>query len=82
MLTSVQKWGNSLAVRIPKEFIKETKLHRGAAVEIMRNRNTISITPLPAKKNQKPLEAMLAKITDSNLHSETDWGKKEGHETW
>ena len=34
MKTRVQKWGNSLAVRIPKSFAAEVGLHEDAAVEL------------------------------------------------
>jgi antitoxin MazE len=82
MQTSVQKWGNSLAVRIPNEYIKEIKIHQGSPVEIKRDKNKITIIPIMKKTNKEKLHELLSKITKQNLHKEFDWGKRMGNEIW
>lgn len=78
MLTKVQKWGNSLAVRIPSAFAKEIGLSPNMEVELKLENNKLVI--IPNKKRQ--LEKLLEQITPKNVHSEVDWGKKVGKEEW
>lgn len=79
MVSSIQKWGNSLAVRIPKAFAEQARLEENSTVEISIDGERITLAPA-----QKPwhLDALLRKISDSNLHREADWGKKRGKEAW
>lgn len=78
MSVKVQKWGNSLGVRIPKAVIEKTKLHENAEVEIESKNGTIVIFPV---KKEISLDSLLEQITKSNLHSEEDF-KSEGNEVW
>ncbi len=68
MLTKVQKWGNSLAVRIPSAFAKEMELRPDTEVELRLEDNKLVI--IPNKKKQ--LEELLKQITPENVHSEID----------
>ncbi|MEC5425864.1 AbrB/MazE/SpoVT family DNA-binding domain-containing protein [Virgibacillus sp. C22-A2] len=77
--TKIQKWGNSLAVRIPSNIADEIKITQGSDVELRIENQELKI--VPAKK--KPtLEELMAKITPENRHGEIDWGKPEGDELW
>lgn len=79
MTTKVQKWGNSLAVRIPSEVINHFNIEQGSEIEIKVVENEIKLIP----KKQKPkLEELMAKITEDNQHDEIDFGKPEGKEVW
>ncbi len=80
MTTTVQKWGNSLAVRLPREMAEKFKLGEGTKVEIKPEGQGIVIKP--AKKNKYTLEELVAGITPENRHEETDWGKPMGREIW
>ncbi len=82
MQTMVQKWGNSLAIRIPREYIKEVHLHQGSPVELKRDKNIITITPTKKPTNRQKLEILLQNTDRTKVHSETEWGKKEGNEIW
>ncbi|WP_121640674.1 AbrB/MazE/SpoVT family DNA-binding domain-containing protein [Virgibacillus sp. Bac330] len=75
--TKVQKWGNSLAVRIPSNMADEIKIVQGTEVELRVENRELKI--VPAKKKQT-LEELMAKITSENRHDEIDWGKAEGAE--
>ena len=72
MTTTVQKWGNSLALRIPAALGKDAHLHRGSLVELVWSNGRIVLVPKKTKKYN--LLEMVRKITKDNLHSEADWG--------
>ena len=80
MKTSIQKWGNSLALRIPKSFATEIGLHRETSVEISLANGKLVITPVA--KPKPTLKQLLAKVTEENLHHEVDTGSVIGNETW
>jgi len=80
MNATIQKWGNSLALRIPMSFAKNFHFHQGSAVEVVLAKDKIEIRP---KKNAKKyvLSEMLKKINKNNIHAEVDWGGPVGRET-
>jgi len=80
MRVRVQKWGNSLALRIPKSFAVETELDQGSEVDLTLEEGRLVITPLP--EPEVSLEELLAQITPQNLHSEVDFGGAVGRESW
>ena len=80
MLTKVQKWGNSLALRIPKAFAVDAQLENDSLVEISIVKGKIVITPIPAPS--WTLDDLLAGITKDNLHNEIDTGTSLGNEAW
>lgn len=80
MKTCVQKWGNSLALRIPKSFASEVGLQKESPVEISLVDGKLVITPVT--KPSPTLKQLLAKITKSNLHHEVDSGSAAGNEAW
>ncbi|MBM3137318.1 MAG: AbrB/MazE/SpoVT family DNA-binding domain-containing protein [Chloroflexi bacterium] len=80
MLTKVQKWGNSLALRIPKAFARDAQLENESFVEITVVEGQIIITPVEAPS--WTLEELLAGITKKNLHHEIDTGYAVGNEIW
>ena len=80
MKTRVQKWGNSLALRIPKAFANEVGLHKEASVEVSLVDGKLVVTP--AIKPALTLEHLLAQVTEDNLHREVDTGPPIGNEAW
>lgn len=77
MQTIVQKWGNSLGVRIPSLYVKEFNLKNGHSVEIIKENGKIVI--VPQKKN---LEEMLSRVTKENIHFPIETGSSLGNEEW
>jgi len=77
METMIQKWGNSLGIRIPNQLVREYSLKNGSVVNINDNGNEIVIKPV--KKNRLP--EMLEKINDQNLHREITT-EPVGKEIW
>ncbi len=80
MQTQVQKWGNSLALRIPKLMAQEAGLERNARVELVLEDGRLIITPL--SEPERALDVLLAQVTEDNLHGEVDTGPAVGHESW
>lgn len=81
MLSSIKKWGNSLAVRLPMPLLKSTDLQEGTAVEISMSGQNIIIQPVN-EPDEYDLASLVEKITDENLHAEIDTGKPVGNEIW
>ena len=80
MRTRVHKWGNSLALRIPKPMAEEARLEQDSAVDVSLVDGRIVILPVPDPR--KTLEDMLAGVTAQNMHSEVDFGPAVGKEVW
>ena len=80
MLTKVKKWGNSLALRIPKAFATDVQLENDSVVEVSLVDGQIVIKPVAA--TNWTLEQLLAGVNNSNIHHETDTGDAVGNEVW
>lgn len=80
MTTRVQKWGNSLALRIPKPLAAEVGLKDNSPVELSLCEGKLVITP--AAGSDVNLDDLLAKVTKKNLHGEVDTGPARGGEVW
>jgi len=80
MLTKVQKWGNSLAVRIPKLLAQEMEFFQDSPVEIIFRDGELILRPVI--KPVYTLEELLAGITPENLHGEWNTGEPVGNEGW
>lgn len=80
MITRIQKWGNSLALRIPKSFAVEAGLKQNASVQIILQDGKLVVLPLPEKPNS--LDDLLAEVTEQNLHHEFNTGSAVGNEAW
>jgi antitoxin MazE len=79
MKAKIQKWGNSLAVRIPKSFAVQTKIEQDTIVDLTLVDGKIIVEP-EKKKPLFTLEELLSEISEENIHSETDWGEPVGKE--
>jgi antitoxin MazE len=80
MKTRVQKWGNSLALRIPKAFAEEAGLHADAAVELSLVEGKLVVQPITPPP--LTLDQLLGGITDENLPGEWNTGPAVGKEVW
>lgn len=79
MKTRVKKWGNSLAVRIPKAYAKELQLKAGMDLEVTPVKGGLL---LRRSNHEYTLEELLAHVTPENIHCETEWGAAVGREAW
>jgi antitoxin MazE len=80
MISHVRKWGNSLAVRIPREFAAEAGLEDGTPVDLKLRQGEVRLRPV--KPAEYVLEDLLQGITPDNLHREVVWGPRVGREAW
>ena len=80
MKVRIQKWGNSLALRIPKSFAIESKIEQGSTVEVSLESGRIIV--FPVAEQEFSLDELLAQVTAENLHSEIDTGSSVGREAW
>jgi antitoxin MazE len=76
----VQKWGNSLGIRIPRALALEVSLDTNSEVDLVARDGAIVVTPLRQRKLS--LRQLLTKVTVTNLHSEVATGDAEGGEAW
>ena len=79
MKTKIQKWGNSLGVRLPKNIAEQKALHEGLGVSVVLKNNQIVIEPV---EGELSLEALLSVVSKDNLHEETEWSDVRGNEIW
>lgn len=80
MQTRVQKWGNSLGLRIPKAFADQAGVEAGSEVDLTLEGGELIIRPRRLPKCD--LAALLRGITDDNLHDEIQTGPSVGREVW
>ena len=78
MTATVQKWGNSLALRLPKVLADEASIEEGTRVELVRTSEGVLLKA--KRKPQYRLSELLASVNRKNLHPETDWGEAVGRE--
>jgi len=79
MKATIQKWGNSLAIRIPKNITKDTRVSEGSNIDIMVENGNIVLSP---RKKEYSLKELLKNITIKNIHSEIFTGNQIGGEIW
>ena len=80
MLTRVQKWGNSLGLRIPRAFAVEARVEPGVVVDISVERGGLMVRRPRVKKYA--LRELLQRISKRNLHEEVVSGGPVGREGW
>ena len=80
MRAKIQKWGNSLAVRIPKALAELVELSDGREVELSVEDGKMIVQP--ARKRRYTLDELVAGITEENRHEEIGTGLRVGNEAW
>jgi antitoxin MazE len=80
MKVRVQKWGNSLAVRIPKSFATETRIEQDTEVDLSIVEGKLVISP--ATVPEVTLEQLLERVTPENCPGEFETGPAVGAEIW
>ena len=78
-MSVVAKWGNSLAIRLPKHIVEEVDLEEGSLISISIKENNILITP---KRKKYTLDELLAGANPEDFEGELDWEKPVGEEIW
>lgn len=79
MVTKVQKWGNSLGLRIPKAFAEEVRIEEGTAVDLSVSDGQLIFRPIQQRSYE--LADLLVEVTDENLHTEIATGEPRRRES-
>ena len=84
MIVEFCRWGNSLAVRIPKVVADALKVSNGRRAEITVENGMLVLRPLlkPTRKPRYTIEELLSGMTKENVPQEVDWGASRGNEAW
>ncbi len=80
MTTTIQKWGNSLALRIPKNVARDVQLENGSTVNLAVRDGKVIIEPARTPKYR--LDDLLKGVTKKNIHASVDTGPAVGREVW
>jgi antitoxin MazE len=78
--TKIQKWGNSLALRIPRPLAEDANVRIGSTVELRLHEGRLVIEP--AEQSRYELEQLLAGVEEANLHDEVSFEPPVGREAW
>ena len=79
MRAKAQKWGNSLAVRIPKSIAQQAGVNEEDELDIDVEAEVIRLKP---RRRQAGLAELLERVMPDNLHGEVDSGPPQGREIW
>ena len=77
--SKVQKWGNSLGIRIRKSLADQLDLKENSEVDITIKNKTLVVVPCTKRYT---LSSLLGDVKTEDLHSEIDFGGLEGKESW
>jgi antitoxin MazE len=80
MKLKIKKWGNSLALRIPKALAIEANVESGSTVDLSLSNGELKIKPI--EDQEYTLEELLSGITADNIHYEVSTGIPQGKESW
>ena len=80
MQTKVQKWGNSLGLRIPKSFAEQAGVQAGSEVDLSVEDGELIVRP--RRQPRYELKDLLRSVTAKNVHEEVETGDPVGREAW
>ena len=80
MQTKIQKWGNSLGLRIPKSFAEQAGVEAGSEVDLSVENGELIIRPRRVPRYD--LKDLLREVTAKNVHKEVETGEPVGREVW
>jgi len=83
MRTTLRRWGNSLALRIPSSFARELGASEGTKVEMTVESGALVVkVESPQRRRRYRLEELVVGLTEESYHREADWGFQIGNEVW
>ena len=80
MQTRIQKWGNSLGLRIPKSFAEQAGVEAGSEVDLSIEKGELIVRPRRLPRYR--LKDLLRGVTAKNVHKEVKTGRQVGQEIW
>jgi antitoxin MazE len=82
MNSTICKWGNSLALRLPKHIADQVRLVEGTNVDLVVEDGVLKVSPSRQRfKLSELLEGERERAADAPT-AEVDWGKPSGDEAW
>jgi antitoxin MazE len=82
MNARVQRWGNSLAIRIPKAFAEEIDVSEGSAVDLSVSGGLLVVEPVRSSEEKLDLAQLVREIPQDYVAEVIDWGPPVGREVW
>ncbi len=84
MIVEFCRWGNSLAVRIPKAVADAVNVSNGKRAELIVENGALVLRPIlkPRRKPRYTLDELLSGMTRDDVPQEVDWGSPRGNEAW
>lgn len=82
MRRRVQRWGNSLAVRIPASVAEDCALVEGTSVEVRVEDGRVLLLPEPQGRRKYTLGELVSRISSKNRHPSVTSGRRVGREAW
>lgn len=81
MTATIRRWGNSAAVRIPRDILSQANLEEGTNVEFILTEEKEIM--LRAVRKRQTIQEIFAGYNGGFLQSEEiNWGKPQGEEVW
>jgi antitoxin MazE len=80
MQTKIQKWGNSLGLRIPKALAEQAGVEAGSGVDLSVKDGKLIVRP--QRRQRYELKRLLQSVTARNVHKEIETGEPVGREAW
>ena len=81
MTTTIQKWGNSQGIRIPKTLLDSVQWEENEQIIILAEGNKLIIEKAKDKK-RKNIKELFADYKGEYEPEKIDWGEPEGKEIW
>ena len=81
-VATIQKWGNSQGVRIPKRLLDSLEWHQGEKIILSAKNKKLVIEQAPANRRKNIKELFEGFNSENYIPSEIDWGKSVGDEVW
>lgn len=82
MLATIQRWGNSQGVRLPRKLLEEVNLSAGEEVEIKVEEARITIARAVKQPDRRNIAELFSGYDGEYAQVEFDWGKPVGKEIW
>ena len=76
--TKIQKWGNSLGLRIPRSFAEKAGIVAGSEIDLSIRRGELVVKA--SRRRKYRLKDLLGQMTSKNIHAEVDAGAPAGGE--
>lgn len=80
MEARLQKWGNSIGIRIPSNILKALNLKENDIIDLIQEEEKIVISK--SQKKKISLRERFKEYNDKNLAKDFSWDEPKGREIW